>query len=34
MAHNWIVADRVRLSVISVGYLALLRALSIEIAKR
>jgi hypothetical protein len=34
MAHSWIVADRARLLVISVGYLALLRALSIEIAKR
>jgi hypothetical protein len=34
MTHSWIVADRARLLVVSVGYLSLLRALSIEIAKR
>jgi hypothetical protein len=34
MMHRWIVADRIRLLVISLGYLALLRALSIEIAKQ
>lgn len=31
LAHHWIVADRVRLFVVSVGYLALLRALNLPV---
>jgi len=34
LAHRWIIADRVRLLVGSVGYLALLRALSLPVVSR
>jgi hypothetical protein len=33
MLHRWIIADRFRFAVACVGYLALLRALSIPITK-
>jgi len=33
MLHRWIIADRVRFVVTCIGYLALLRALSIPITK-
>jgi hypothetical protein len=33
MLHRWIIADRVRFAVASIGYLALLRALSIPMMK-
>jgi len=34
LAHHWIIADRVRLFVGSVGYLALLRALSLPVVSK
>jgi Domain of unknown function (DUF1772) len=34
LAHHWIIADRLRLLVVSVGYLALLWALSLPFAAR